>query len=352
MRSALLPLTLLYRFGLALRERSLASGREPLERLRLPVLSIGNLSTGGTGKTPLTIALARALTARGVAVDVLSRGYGRTSPAAARVDPARSADDYGDEPLLIARSARVPVYVAPQRYDAGLLAEAEIPAVPAALNGHDFSRADHSPKDMGALAPEGSSSIPKALHILDDGFQHRQLHRDVNLLLVSRADLSDRLLPAGNLREPLRAIERADVVAVSVDDPSLESSLHARGWSGPIWRIRRRMEIPPLAGPILAFCGIARPEQFFAGLESAGIRIAARRTFRDHHRYTQADLDRLAAEANKTGATLLLTTEKDAIRLERLSSPLQIHTVKLSIEIEDEPASIDWLLTHLPPSRS
>jgi tetraacyldisaccharide 4'-kinase len=316
-RRVLAPLTPLYRLALALRERSLAAGREPIRRLRLPVISIGNLSTGGAGKTPLAIALAQALTARGVLVDVLSRGYGRSSRSPARVNPAGSADDYGDEPLLIARSAQIPVYVAPQRYDAGSLAESE------------------------------HTASGQFVHILDDGFQHRQLHRDLDILLLSGADLNDLLLPAGNLREPLTALHRAHVLAIPADDPAVESVLRARGWQGPIWRLRRRMEIPPLPGPVLAFCGIARPEQFFPGLESAGVRIAARRIFADHHRYTQAGLDRLAAQARAARAAALLTTEKDAVRLERLRAPMPILTAKLHTEIEDQQAAIDWLLARL-----
>lgn len=344
-RRVLAPLTPLYRLALALRDRRLASGREPVLRLRLPVVSIGNLSTGGAGKTPLAIALAQALTARGVAVDVLSRGYGRSSRSPARVNPAGSAEDYGDEPLLIARSAQVPVYVAPQRYDAGVLAEHEVGE---ALN---LRNAEHevgggfnpriAPAENGrALAPE----VCPAVHLLDDGFQHRQLHRDLDILILNRADLADRLLPAGNLREPLTALHRADVIAIPADDPAAESDLLARGWQGPVWRLSRPMEIPPLPGPVLAFCGIARPQQFFEGLKSAGIPIAARRAFPDHHRYTQAGLDRLAAQARAAGATALLTTEKDAVRLERLPAPMPILTARLRTEIENESAALHWLL--------
>jgi tetraacyldisaccharide 4'-kinase len=321
LRALLAPVTPLYRLGLALRERRLRSGHEPIRRLSLPVISIGNLSTGGTGKTPLAIALARALIARGVAVDVLSRGYGRTGRDAARVDPAGSAQNYGDEPMLIARSAGVPVFVAPERYAAGLLAESEM-------------------KAQGV-----------AVHLLDDGFQHRQLHRDIDILLLCRADLHDRLLPAGNLREPISALRRAHVLAIPAEDPALESDLRSLGWEGPTWRLRRRMEIPPVPGPVVAFCGIARPEQFFAGLESACVRLAARRAFRDHHRYTQAELERLASQARATAASALLTTEKDAVRLEGLRAPMPIHTVALVTEIADAPAALEWMLTRLPQLR-
>lgn len=122
-RKLLLPLVPLYRLALAARELRMGTRLEPVRRLRFPVVSIGNLSTGGAGKTPLAIALARALQQRGLAVDVLSRGYRRRGQSAARVDPNGSADDFGDEPLLIAQAASVPVYVAARRYEAGLLAE-------------------------------------------------------------------------------------------------------------------------------------------------------------------------------------------------------------------------------------
>jgi len=131
-RLLLIPLVPLYRLALALRELQFRTGIEPVRRLRFPVVSVGNLSTGGSGKTPLTIALASALQQRDLRVDVLSRGYGRQSKLAARVNPNGTAAEFGDEPLLIARETGLPVYVAPQRYDAGLLAEAEYEAEQAA----------------------------------------------------------------------------------------------------------------------------------------------------------------------------------------------------------------------------
>ncbi len=159
-RPLLLPLVPLYAAGLELRELRLSRGWESIRRLVHPVISIGNLSTGGSGKTPLTIALARLLSARGFQVDVLSRGYGRQSREPMRVKPDGTAEEFGDEPLLIAREAGVPVYVAAERYAAGFLAES------------NASSATGSPR----------------IHILDDGFQHRQLHRDIDILLVNRED--------------------------------------------------------------------------------------------------------------------------------------------------------------------
>jgi tetraacyldisaccharide 4'-kinase len=349
-RPILLPLTPLYRFALALRERRLRSGREPIRRLQFPVISIGNLSTGGAGKTPFAIALVRALDGAGFAVDVLSRGFGRSATAPARVPPDGSAAEFGDEPLLIAREANVPVYVASQRYEAGLLAESSQQAIvqknePVILSG--------AGRMTGAV--EGSAfqnaSLHHSIHILDDAFQHRQLHRDIDILLINRDDWHDRLLPAGNLREPRRAALRASVIAIPASDLELEAALRSWSWEGPIWRLHRRMEVPPVNGPVLAFCGIARPGQFFAGLEAAGLRLARRVTFRDHHSYIARDLDHLRDAARGTGASALVTTEKDQVRLAPLHAALPpdlpLLTVGLRIEIEQESAALGWLVDRL-----
>lgn len=319
-RPLLRPLVPAYRLALALREWQLRARVKRVRRLRWPAVSIGNLSAGGSGKTPLVIALANALTARGVYVDVLSRGYGRLSTAPLLVESGGTAERFGDEPLVIARETQAPVYVAAERYEAGLLAE------------------QIAPSDFG-------------VHLLDDGFQHRQLHRDVDILLLSSADLRDHLLPAGNLREQLHAAERANVLAISAEDPEVFAALKPHGWPHPIWRLRRRMEIPQIDVPVAAFCGIARPEQFFHGLERAGLRLCARLAFRDHHRYTPSDLERVATAAQNAGAAALLTTEKDRARLGALASELPasltLHAVPLRIEIEDEAAALDWMMERI-----
>ena len=328
-RRWLAPLTPLYAAGVAWRNRRIDSGAEPVRRLRWPVIAIGNLSTGGSGKTPLTIALAKLLTARGFYVDVLSRGYGRRGRRPARVDPDGTALAFGDEPLVIAREAGAPVYVAGQRFGAGLLAEAEAPDGVSALN------------------------LP-AVHLLDDGFQHRQLHRDVDILLVDSRDwLRERLLPAGNLREPIDAARRASVIAIPAPAgaPTLEAALRLSGFEGPVWRVHRKMEVPVIDGAVVAFCGIARPEQFFAGLESSGLRLAARVAFPDHHRYSAADLRRLVSVARKTGAAAFITTLKDRARLGEIGTAfpdsLPVITASLRIEIEHEDEAVDWLVDRI-----
>jgi tetraacyldisaccharide 4'-kinase len=332
-RKLLLPLVPAYRLALLLRELSLRTGMEQVSRLRFPVVSIGNLSAGGAGKTPLTIALTKALERRGLRVDVLSRGYGRRGERPARVDPDGTAENFGDEPLLIARETGVPVYVAGQRFGAGQLAEAYTP-------------------------PDVSVSDLPAVHILDDGFQHRQLHRDVDILLLDHRDwLGEGLLPAGNLREPRNAALRATVIAIPAPNkaPELEAALRKWGWEGPVWRLHRKMDVPVLNGPVAAFCGIARPAQFFAGLEAAGLRIAARIAFPDHHRYTPADVNRIVTAAQQAGAKALIATEKDLIRLGKLTSAfpemLPLKTAHLRIEIEHEYEAIDWLVDFLESTR-
>src|SRR3984893_11196644 len=176
------PLSSLFGLGVrvrnALYDRSLARA----QRLSGPVVRIGNLSVGGSGKTPFVLLLGELLQVRGLKFDILTRGYGRTTRGVALVDPAGSPRDFGDEPLLMARHLAVPVIVAEERYQAGVLAEKE-------------------------FGPE--------LHLLDDGFQHRSLHRAFDIVLVTPEDTRDRLLPAGRLREPLSALRRADAVVLT-----------------------------------------------------------------------------------------------------------------------------------------
>lgn len=309
-RPWLAPLAPLYAAGSALRWM----GVRP-KRLGWPVVSVGNLSTGGTGKTPFAIALAGLLKREGVAVDVLSRGYGRRGSGAARVDPAGAAEEFGDEPLVIARAAGVPVFVGRCRHEAGLLAE-------------------------------GIESGRPGIHLLDDGFQHRQLARAVDILLVNSEDLGDCLLPAGNLREPLGALRRATVFAVPVEDEAAVARLRELGLAQPVWRFLREMAVPEVDGPVLAFCGIARPEQFFDGIERTGVAIAARRIFRDHYRFRAADLRVLEGMADRSGARAALTTEKDMARIGTLAEhlgQLPLIPVVLRAVLEDEAHVAVWL---------
>jgi tetraacyldisaccharide 4'-kinase len=311
----LAPLELLY--GSLVRARNKRFDRSPVERLGWPVVSIGNLSVGGAGKTPLVIGLALLLEREGFHVDVLSRGYGRSEQTVERVDGAGSVQRYGDEPLLIARSTGVPVYVGASRYEAGLLAESE----------------------------HGGQGV----HLLDDGFQHRQLGRNLDIVVVHRSDLKGRLLPAGRLREPLWSLSRADVIVLRQEDAELESAFRAYARRDCcFWRVRRSLALPSLAllGKVqraVAFCGIARPDEFFQALAGAGVEVVERKRFRDHHRYTTADVERLAERGRRLGCDAFVMTAKDEVKLDaamraRLNAVAPLFTAALTVEIEDEEA--------------
>ena len=307
------PLSLVY--ASVMRARNARFDRTPPLRLRWPVVSIGNLSVGGAGKTPLVICLARLLQREGYGPDVLSRGYGRSQQTVERVDPAGSADRFGDEPLLIARSTSVPVYVGASRYEAGLLAETE---------------------------PGG-----RGVHLLDDGFQHRQLARDLDIVVMHRSDLQQRLLPAGRLREPLGSLRRAAVVVLRAEDAELETTLrvHTRP-ECRFWRVRRTLALPGPVQRAVAFCAVARPAEFFAGLAAVEAGVAEHMRFRDHHRYTVADIDRLAELGRRLNCDAFVTTAKDEVKLDaamrlRLNTVAPLRIAALTVEIEEERAALD-----------
>jgi tetraacyldisaccharide 4'-kinase len=277
-------------------------------RLEGPVISVGNLSVGGSGKTPFTILLGNLLKSRGIKFDVLSRGYGRSSRGVFQVDPTGSPRKFGDEPILIARALQSPVIVGESRHEAGVFAERK-------------------------FGPQ--------LHILDDGFQHRSLARDFDIVLVSSRDLDDGFLPAGRLREPPSSLRRADVV-VTADHLSQTFFLHL---NKPVWTIRRgvAVEAPPTR-PIV-FCGIARPAIFLSQLRASGIEPAGEMVFRDHYRYGPRDVQSLQKLRDQRQANGFITTEKDAINLgEHLSSLAPVTIAQVTMELEDAANAVDAML--------
>lgn len=292
-------------------------------RLHHRVISVGNLSLGGSGKTPVVAALARLLRARGERPVILTRGYGRrdttegvlvVSDGTRLLEPVTRS---GDEPLLLARTLRdVPVLVSADRYMAGLFAE----------------------KRLGAT-----------VSILDDGFQHLQLERDVDLLLMSPVDLQERVLPAGRLREPLDAAQFADAVLVPGTDDDVASVATALGRSNAFRvvqhyapPIRRVQKDPPYTDRVVAFAGIARPERFFNALRLLGYDVARELTFRDHHWYTPRDLETIRAAARDTNASLIVTTEKDAVRCD-----MDVAVLPMTVTIEPAAAFESWLMGRL-----
>lgn len=328
-RPWLLPLMPLYAAGLAWKSSGFARHPERAQRLEQPVVSVGSLSAGGAGKTPLVIALGEALRRAGHGIDVLSRGHGRTSNLSLRVQPAGSADEFGDEPLLIAQRLACPVYVARERVQAGRMAETD----------RRTSRQDRMPW----------------VHLLDDGFQHRQLARGVDIVLFTAEDAADNLLPAGHLREPLRALHRAHVIVLRRGEETALRPLLNQIFSGfvvpPVWIIERRFAFvqgTPSMRP-LAFCGIARPESFRESLEARGVVPAALVPLHDHHPYEDAVIANLLARAASVNADGFVTTAKDAVKLTptmRLAlskaGPLAVSDV--AVELQDEPHCIGQLI--------
>ncbi len=278
----------------------------PTRRLKGPVISVGNLTVGGSGKTPFVILLGELLKARGIEFDVLSRGYGRKSKGIALVDPSGSPEQFGDEPLLIARRLEVPVIVGANRYQAG-----------------KFSEDKFGPR----------------LHLLDDGFQHRALARDFDIVLINPEDAHDSLLPSGRLREPLSSLKRADAVVFTNESSLNESSEASELFHGKLtWRVRRGIRLNGVPEKPIVFCGIAKPQNFVSQLRAEGIEPAAEKFYRDHHAYTEQDIQNLLQLRQRGGAGGFVTTEKDAVNLgQHLSKlqPMAIISVTMILENAD-----------------
>lgn len=300
-------------FGLAVRARNALYDREILRARKLcgPVVSVGNLSVGGSGKTPFVLLLGELLKARGVKFDILSRGYGRKTRGVALVDAGGTPAEFGDEPLLLARRLNVPVVVGEDRYAAGLVAEEK-------------------------FGPQ--------LHLLDDGFQHRALARDFDIVLVTPEEARDRLLPAGRLREPLTALRRADVIVLisgaSPDSFPLDGKL--------VWRARRGIVPDRVPSRPVAFCGIARPQNFVLQLRAAGIEPAAEAFYRDHHAYMKQDIKDLLNLQRQSEAGGFVTTEKDAINLAGYLTALDpLAVVPVTMELVDAARAVETLLNRI-----
>jgi tetraacyldisaccharide 4'-kinase len=297
-------------FGAGVRARNTLYDRgiARARNLQGPVVSVGNLSVGGSGKTPFVLLLGELLAARGVNFDVLSRGYGRTKRGVARVDPGGSSSDFGDEPLLVARRLSVPVIVAEDRYEAGLFAE---------------------------------RSFGPRLHLLDDGFQHRALTRDFDIVLVTPEDARDRLLPAGRLREPVTSLSRADAVVLTSGASPESFPLNGK----LVWRVRRGISLTNAPRRPVAFCGIARPQNFLLQLRTAGIEPVAQALFRDHHAYTERDVQDLLKLRQRSEAACFVTTEKDAINLGGFLAALQpLEVIPVKMELLDAANAVDTML--------
>jgi tetraacyldisaccharide 4'-kinase len=257
--------------------------------------------------------LGELLQSRGVKFDILSRGYGRKSRGVLLVDPGGLPQQFGDEPLLIARWLQVPVIVGEDRYEAGRFAESRFGA---------------------------------QLHLLDDGFQHRGLARDFDIVLVTPQDASDRLLPAGRLREPLNALRRADAVVLA--SGASEESFAVQGKI--VWRVKRGIVAQSLPARPVVFCGIARPQNFLLQLRAANVEPAAQAFYRDHHAYNENDVRELLKQRSEAGG--FVTTEKDAVNLgPYLSALAPLAVVPVRMELVDAANGIDTMLRKLEERR-
>jgi tetraacyldisaccharide 4'-kinase len=328
--------TLSSAYGAVAAWRRARYARDPsrCRQLTRPVISVGNLRVGGSGKTPVVEYVARLLLARGERPAILTRGYGRRlAPAGVTVvsDPTSvlaDLDTAGDEPLMLARLLPgVPVLVGADRYLSGLLAERHFDVT---------------------------------VHILDDGFQHVELARDVDLLLASEEDLTDRPLPAGRLRERIdaAAIAHAALVTAGYDTaaerigralkvPTVFRVTRAIGPPRMIAAPRDPVVVPPNSR-VFVVTGIARPDRFTADVTAAGWDIAGTLDFRDHHRYNARDLERIAAAAKAAASAIVLTTEKDAVRLAPLNlGDLPIASVPLLTAVQPEDRFGDWLIDRI-----
>lgn len=302
------PLSLIYGSVVGARNALYDRGIFRSHHLQGVVVSVGNLSAGGSGKTPFVLLLGSLLKERGIKFDVLSRGYGRASKGVLLVDPSGLPQEFGDEPLLIARKLQVPVIVGESRCDAGRFAE---------------------------------SKFGPQLHLLDDGFQHRSLARDFDIVLVTPQDVTDRLLPAGRLREPLPSLRRADAIVLASGASADSFPVEGK----PVWRVRRGIlpqNIPPR--PIV-FCGIARPQNFVLQLRAANIELVAQAFYRDHHAYCEKDIHELLQLQQKSEAGGFITTEKDAVNLGGyLAALAPLAVVPVKMELADAANALDTIL--------
>jgi len=319
------------------RRRWYANRPERVRHLAHPVISIGNLRVGGTGKTPVTAHIARLLLEHGERPAILSRGYARQKASAGVTvvsDGVRIVADVahaGDEPMLLARA---------------------LPGVPVLVSRDRFLAGRHAETACGAT-----------VHLLDDGFQHVALAREVDLLLADEHDLEDRVLPAGRLREPIANASIADAViapgagryAPQVIAAKL-GVLDAFGLTrslGALVMLHEADEVPDTGTPLFGVAGIARPERFFADVRAAGLNLVGSLAFGDHHVFRDHDIARIIGAAQAAGAATIVTTEKDAVRLAGLDlRGMPFAAVPLDVQIEPADVFAAWLLARLVRARA
>ncbi|MFN0141734.1 MAG: tetraacyldisaccharide 4'-kinase [Pyrinomonadaceae bacterium] len=299
------------------------------------VISVGNITTGGTGKTPLVAYIAEVLAARGEKVCILTRGYGRTNRRQRVLvsdgeNVLADAQLGGDEPVELARK---------------LLGKAIVIADAARVSAAEW-----------ALRKFGVT-----VFVLDDGFQHRKVKRDLDIVCIDATNPCDkgRMLPFGRLREPLRGLARADAIVITRSDlagdvTDLRTRLARWNPSATIFEAEniisgvtaieefhataQRTQKTKTNAPALAFCAVGNPESFFETLRLSGVEPAATKSFKDHHHYTPGDVREIEASARSHGAEILLTTAKDAVKILDLKFELPCFVVEIEMKIKDTDA--------------
>ena len=336
----LFPFSLIYEIIISI--RNLFYDKNIFRSLKISnckVISVGNISVGGTGKTPVIHFLANYLQKRGISVAILSRGYRRKSKGPVIVSDGKrilaGLNQAGDEPYLLARQLKsIPVVVEADRYKGALLIQ-------------------------GKFKPD--------VILLDDGFQHRRLHRDLNIVLIDASVGFGRgfLLPAGFLREPLSSLKRADLIWFTRIDQS-------RDFDRLIEQVRKFSSAPRLTSEhraievveassgrrlklsflnqkrIYLFSGIANPGSFEKTIVNLGARLVHHRLFSDHYQYTPADIKKVTTHANNVRCDIILTTEKDYIRLcGRIPNLSKIYYLAIEIRISDQESAVQNSITTL-----
>jgi tetraacyldisaccharide 4'-kinase len=342
---ALTPLSVMYGLGVRMRNAMYRRGILRTLAVGAPVISVGNLTAGGTGKTPLVEWIAGQLAQAGLRVTVLTRGYGRKSSGRVVVSDGSivrsNVDEAGDEPFLLAQN----------------------------LNGRAAVICD---ADRVAAARWAIDNLKTDVFILDDAFQHQRIKRDLNVLTIDATDpWGDRsLLPKGKLREPVDELSRADCVVITraVDSTvnELRSEIESKRQGLPTFvssfefvglqKLGERNSSPETHAvgekPVVAFCGIGNPESFFSLVRSAGYQLKDTSAFRDHYNYQQADIDRLMNQAARDGAAAVLTTAKDAVKLKSLSFALPCYVVNIAMRIQDEERFLEYIIRAFDAHRS
>jgi tetraacyldisaccharide 4'-kinase len=319
---------------------SVEKSRQLKNRKRLPrkVISLGNLTLGGTGKTPAVMAVAGEALKRGFQPCILTRGYGGRAKdpcfVSERGNVLLSPDDAGDEAFLMAKRLKgIPVVKCRNRYEGGMFAL----------------------RRLQAETPDPKSRI---LFILDDGFQHWRLERDKDVLLIDGTNPfgNGKLFPSGVLREPIVEMKRADMIVLTklspepsgdVDINALMNEIRRYNTDAPIYLSEHRsvclrslsdaeLPVETLYGKsAFFFCGIANPSSFKESLSRAGAQVKGYTAFRDHHKYSVGDFRRILTAAKKCGADWIVTTEKDIIKLSKFGAVENLLALRIELRIEE-----------------